>query len=210
MYRSSQTAQELIEELSAEMDVWEAFPPEWYLRFINALEQTLYSHSLLFPERVTLMPERSREKMGSVPLRSAVRNDFPREEDILRVYADSNRELSRMSPDLAPLFPCTYFVAGEGENAALFFRPACTAKLTVYYRMRPAEKNLSNYQTEHLAIPDEYLELLKEKLRGEAFLAVGEPEEAKNHLGAYNAYLSSFLLWAKDQNHRIGGVGRGE
>ena len=208
MYRSTQTAKELIDELSDEMDVWEPFPPEWYLSFINQVEQSLYAHSLLFPEKKVLSPRREGGRMGEVLLSGAVENASPREEDIVAVYADHARELTPVSPDLFSLFPASYFVEGEGDAAKIVYRPARSECLTVYFRRRPTPKTLDNYDEEHLAIPDEYVELLKEKLRGEAFFAVGEAEEAKNHLGAYNAYLNSFLLWAGERKQVLGGIGR--
>ena len=206
MYQSTQTAKEFVDALSEEMDVWEAFPLTRYLDWINAVEQPLYAHSVCFPARRVVHPT---VRCGQVALADAVGNSSPREEDILRIYTDRRRELTPMEADLAPLFPYSYCVSGEGAEATVRYLPRGVRTLEIYYRCRPTPKTPENYETEHIALPDEYLELLREKVRGEAFFAAGEAGEAQNHLGAYQAYLDSFLIWAKDRKHEVGGDARG-
>lgn len=204
MFESNVTARVLIDGLKDEIDVSAPFEDLWYIGWINEVEQTLYSG--LIEER------REKQKIISV-LGSPLDTSFTdialsgfevNPEDILAVYADGTKELTHMSTENARLFPNSYRFAEYNGETLLGIKPFNAKTVTVVYRDKPELKTVDNIETETIKLPLEFMEMLKEKIRGEAFAAVGEYTESANHLTAYNQYLDTFSQYLAMRRETFG------
>lgn len=209
MFESNITARVLIDGLKKEIDVSAPFGDAWYIGWINEVEQTLYG-GLIEERGKTTLTSNGGSPIGSTGLFNGAplkdKGFLP--EDVLSVYADGNMELTRMERENAEIFSKSYcFGEGNpGSNALgtiLEWRPK-VKNVTVFYRKKPTLKTEDNIATETIKLPLEFLEMLKEKIRGEAFAAVGEYGESSNHLTAYNQYLDTFSQYLAMRHESFG------
>lgn len=179
IYDSKTSAKAVIDDVINEADIALEIPPATYLRWLNELEQNIYGGIVKGTRK-----EETTGADGKITIGGAV-------EDITAIYSGTDA-LAKVSAELLPLMRNSNFYAicdgevltdyGDGEFA-------------VYYIDRPALKTSSNYNTETVKVPTEFLELVYSKLRGEAYKLANEDGLAAKWLADYNARLADFAAW---------------
>ncbi len=194
MYDCGITAKAFTQTVQSEADISLAIPEASWLRWINTVEQFLYSEVL--KEFVK----------AEIPYTGDV---FPVSEigenvtfdDIISVYGD-DVELDRagvisgISVSDRPMYWTDY--AGKLH---LHTGDTTPAVITVVYRLRPSLKVTGD---EHINIPVEWLDMLAARMRGEAYKIANEDGLAGKWLNDYNMQLETFKIWAAGRNERYG------
>lgn len=179
IYDSKTTAKAVIDDVINEADIALEIPTAPYLRWLNELEQNIYGGIIKGTRK-----EETTGADGKITIGGAV-------EDITAIYAGSDA-LAKVSAELLPLMRNSNFYAiCNGEVLTDY----SDGEFTVYYIDRPTLKTSSNYTTETVKLPAEFLELAYCKLRGEAYKLANEDGLAAKWLNDYNALLSDFVAW---------------
>lgn len=179
MYESSITAKDVIETVEAEADIALGIPVKTYLRWLNELEQLLYSQFIRDLDARLVTAEN-----GVIEADCA-------EEDIVFVYCGTDM-LAKISPEMLPLMSNDNFYAVSGGRIITQYG---APKYTIYVLERPVCKTESNYSTETVKLPVEFIELVYSKLRGEAYKLANEDGLAAKWLADFNAKLEDFNVW---------------
>ena len=179
IYDSKKTAQALIDEVINEADISLYITIPTYIRWLNALEQSIYGGIVKGTVKETV-----KGNNGKIPVSKAV-------EDITAIYAGSDA-LAKISAELLPLMSNDNFYAISNGNVLTNYGDA---DFDVYYTERPTLKTESNYNTETVKLPVEFLELVYCKLRGEAYKLANEDGLAAKWLADYNAQIADFAAW---------------
>lgn len=179
MYDSKVTAKAVIDDVINEADIALEILASTYIRWLNELEQQLYSTVI------------RRTKSESVESADGVILVSCDPEDIVSIYCGSD-ELARVAPETMPLVDnLNFYAIDDGEVVTAYGDDA----FTVYCVERPVLKTEDNYHTETVKLPLEYLEIAYSKLRGEAYKLANEDGLAAKWLNDYNALLADFSVW---------------
>ena len=128
-------------------------------------------------------------------------NEAPvRFEDIYAVYAD-NTQLIKSTLASGIVFSDTYF---KDENKLGLHFSKIPAELTIVYTVRPVLKTAKNISVEKVKVPAEFIDLVKAKLRGEAYKLANEDSLAAKWLNDYNVLLETFREWVRSKDSVFG------
>ena len=196
MFDSGIPANDLIRDLKDEVDAAYEIPDSAYIKWLNALEQLLYSEFIREQNKIVVTdPPVNKIIISSLP---APAGESPvRFEDIHTVYAGGT-QLIKSTLTSGVIFPDTYYKHGVdiGYNT-----DGTVSEITVIYFVRPALKSVGSSDSDHtteqssVKIPYEFIELIKARLRGEAYKLCNEDAAAAKWLNDYNALLESFKQW---------------
>lgn len=193
MYDCSITANRFIATVQEETDISAVIPQESWLRWINAVEQFLYT------EVIAEYAAREIAVEGAeIPL-SAIGAEVTYD-DIIRVYGD-DVELDRAGVITASVpsdYPIYYTDYSGNLCIRMDYEPSV---LRVVYRIRPSVKVTGE---EHVALPVEWLDMLAARLRAEAYKIANTDDQAGKWMQDYNVQLESFKIWATKRNERYG------
>ena len=197
MFDSGIKVNDLIDELKAEVDIAVEIHDETYISWLNALQQILYTEVIREQKKITLPPS------NSSPLDLSgldIENDEnrPRFEDIYAVYAD-NVQLIKSTVTSGVIFPDTYYK----DNGNLGYN-AVPDKLTIVYIVKPALVTATNYHNKNVMVPSEFIDLVRAKLRGEAYKLANEDILAAKWLNDYNVLLETFKVWVAEKKPNFG------
>ena len=197
MFDSGIKTEDLIKDLKSEIDVALEIPDETYIFWLSSLEQLLYSEFIKEQNKITVIdPPEDIINIASVYTPAG---ESPlRFEDIHTVYAD-NIQLIKSTAASGVIFPNTYYKIGLdiGYNV----KRAVTEMVIVYF-VRPKVK--TDGETENVMLPYEFIDLVKAKLRGEAYKFCNEDAVAAKWLNDYNALLENFRQWLELRQAKFG------
>ena len=187
MFDSGITASSLIKDLKSEVDVAAEIPDNTYLTWLNALEQLMYSEIIREQGKI-LIADPAKNKININSLIAPVGESPVRFEDIYTIYADGV-QLIKSTLTSGTIFPNTYYKHGVdiGYNT-----DDDVSEMVIMYFVRP---KIRSGLTGNVMIPYEFIELVKSKLRGEAYKLCNEDAAAAKWLNDYNALLDSFRQW---------------
>lgn len=207
MFDSGITAKELIEAIKEEADIALDIPDENYIQWLNSLEQLLYSEVIkeqkafthTLPDILPISLDEIDVSEGEAPLRY---------EDLHAVYVDDT-QLIKSTVASGGIFPNTYY---KDDNKLVFNVPypktvnnvPYPKTVKAVYFVRPALKTPENIDTAHVCVPVEFIELVKAKLRGEAYKLVNEDNLVAKYLNDYNVLLETFKLWITEKASNFG------
>ena len=191
MYDCGITAKAFIETVQGEADISAVIPEASWLRWINTVEQFLYSEILAEYVRVEIPYA---EKIPLASIGEGVTYD-----DIISVYGD-DVELDRAGVIAGtaverPMYWTDY------EGNVILRTAVVPSQVFVVYRLRPTIKKTG---AETIRIPVEWLDLLAARMRGEAYKVANEDGLAGKWMNDYNMQLESFKIWAAKRNERYG------
>ena len=198
MYNSGVTLSDIITELSGEVDIAGSIPDSAYIRWVNTLEQLIYTDILGFYGRQNVTLAGGGFALSSIT--SGTGEDSCRYDDIVKVYGDG-REYVRAGVISSVIFDGDkgiYWQDGDSVKVSPIVEPDT---VTVIRRIRPAIKTTTAGM---VMLPYEWLELVMSKLRGEAYKIANDDGQAAKWLEDYNAQLSSFTEWARKRQERYG------
>lgn len=203
MYDSGITARSLISNVSSEADITIPIDSDSWYRWINAVEQFIYTEILNEYTSVTLnYAELTNDTINlNNDITTANGCAAPNFDDIIKVYADET-ELDRTSVISGLIFvdkPLYYpdYVGNIKMNLT-----GCPEIIIVVYRLRPELK--SSLSDGNINIPVEFIDMLAARMRGEAYKIANEDNLSAKWLSDYNIQLESFKLWASRRNERYG------
>lgn len=208
MFDSGISAKDLIAQLKSEVDAAEEIPNATYITFLNALEQMLYADFIKEQNtiKVSLSPA-----VNTFPatvdlsgLEIPDTEDNVTFEDIYAVYVNHNLQLIKTSPANGIIFPNSYYKTG-GNLSYSSKNPV--REIRIVYIVKPAVKTVDEndvIQDGNVMIPLEFIELVKSKLRYEAYMLVNEYTAAANWVNVFNSLLTTFSEWLANREPQFG------
>lgn len=205
MFDCGITANNLIKGLKDEIDVALEIPDETYFVWLNSFEQLLYSDIIHEQNKITLrMSEELNFASDAVITLSALyvppETDRIKFEDICAVFADRT-QLLLSDIQHGELFPNTYYKINNnlGYNTAFDgqYDKIIPNEVTIFYYVRPAikKKTDTNAAVTGVRMPLEFTELMRARLRGEAYKLCNEDGTAAKWFADYNTLLENFKIW---------------
>ncbi len=198
LYDSAVTTADFILGLRDELDIASIIPDSAFIRWLNTVEQTVYTELIREMRSVHLTVDYVNGDTPSFSLSDIVPSDGEDPvifDDILKVYVDGI-ELDRVSLISGVTFDNLgmYYVDG-GRVMVKTLVPASEA--TVIHVVRPVKKAVENGELpgETVKLPAEWLEIAASRLRGEAYKLANDDNLAAKWLNDYNLYLEQFKVW---------------
>lgn len=195
MFNSGKSVKELITELKDEVDIALEIPDTTYISWLNSAEQLLYSEVIKEQRELTVPNPTSTVKFDELTVSE---EESPiRFEDIHTVYAD-DVQLMKSTLASGQIFPDTFYKHNDNLG---FNSPFKTKELKIVYFARPKVKTSDEG---NVMIPIEFIDLIKAKLRGEAYKLVNEDALAGKWLTDYNVILENFKAWCNNKASQFG------
>ncbi|MBQ4556519.1 MAG: hypothetical protein IJA60_02595 [Clostridia bacterium] len=204
MFKSTITAKELIAELKNEVDIAIPISDASYVLWLNALEQLLYTEIIQQQKCFAKSIVDSSVHLLSVCDIPVSEDESPvRFEDIYAVYVD-DVQLIKSTVASGVIFPNTFFKNGSDIGLNI---PEGAKDIKIIYFVKPALKTVDeggNAREECINIPIEFMDLVKAKLRGEAYKTANEDVLAAKWLNDYNILLETFKAWISNKAAQFG------
>lgn len=127
----------------------------------------------------------------------------PRFEDIFAVYADDT-QLIKSSVTSGVIFPDTFY---KDNNNIGYHTKEEPEELTIVYMTKPALVTVTEddeINDANVMVPVEFIDLVKAKLRGEAYKLANEGDISAMWLNDYNILLETFKVWIATKAHNFG------
>lgn len=202
MFDSGISVKNLIDELkNTEVDIALEIPNITYVTWLNALQQILYTEIIKEQKKRVFKPPFNMEE--GISLEAENNENKPSFEDIHTVYADDT-QLIKSTVTSGMIFPNTYYK----NNENLYFNTKeQPTELTVVYYVKP--KLVKTDEEDEIGegnvmIPIEFIDLVKAKLRGEAYKLANEDNIAAKWLNDYNNLLETFKVWIASKSSTFG------
>ena len=195
MFNSGKSVNELITELKNEVDIALDIPDSTYIGWLNAIEQLCYSEIIKEQREITVSNPTSPISLSELTVSD---EESPiRFEDVYAVYADGV-QLMKTTLASGQIFPDTFYKDNDDLG---FNSPYMTKELTIIYLARP---KIRTSATGNVMFPVEFIDLVKAKMRGEAYKLVNEDALAGKWLNDYNASLENFKAWCNNRASQFG------
>ena len=204
MFDSGISVKSVIEELkNTEVDIALDIPNITYVTWLNELQQMLYTETIKEQRKAILNPTTLSNPFNLSVIPTGSGESIPRFEDIYAVYAD-DLQLIKSSVASGNIFDNTFYK----ENNELGYNvKEIPNKLKIIYIVRPAIVTVDSndeISDANVMIPLEFIDLVKAKLRGEAYKLVNEDGIASKWLNDYNILLETFKLWITSKSSNFG------
>ena len=202
MFDSGISVKNLIEDLNTEVDIALTIPNATYVQWLNSLQQLLYTEIIKEQKKKVLQPPFENNLIDISSIAESNEN-APRFEDIHAVYADET-QLIKSTVASGVIFPNTFYKLGD---KLVFHTKDKPAEITIIYFVKPALVEVDdNYNTNNVKvmIPIEFIDLVKAKLRGEAYKLANEGELSAMWLNDYNILLETFKAWIAEKSPNFG------
>lgn len=211
MFDSGISVKNLVEELKNEVDVALDIPNATYVTWLNSLQQLLYTEVIKEQkehiEHISSMFDDFEcvERSFDLSTIKAEGELSPRFEDVHAVYADDT-QLIKSTVASGIIFPYTYYK----KDGMLAYKAKLTnfhIALKIVYCVKPELINVGSDDVigeSNVMLPIEFIDLVKAKLRGEAYKLANEFDYAANWLNDYNILLEAFKVWIADKSPTFG------
>jgi hypothetical protein len=196
MFDSGISVKDLIDELNAEVDIALDIPNTAYAGWLNSLQQLLYSEIIKEQKKVVVELPASGVISLSSPL--GIDENRTRFEDIYAIYAN-DKQLIKSTLASGKIFPDTFYKINNdvGINAT-----PIPSEVEIIYIVKPLL--VKNINEANVMIPIEFIDLVKSKLRGEAYKLANEDGIAAKWLNDYNMLLETFKVWIAEKSPNFG------
>lgn len=193
---------DFIEELKNEVDIAIEIPDYIYLSWLNSLHQLLYTEIIKEQKKVVLTSSlQSPVDISKIDIDKEL-EEVPRFEDIYAVYTDDGTQLMKSTVASGVIFPNTFY---KDDNKLGYNTSSTPKSLTIIYIVRPKNLNITDELNDWCVyLPDEFIDLAKAKLRGEAYKLANEDELAAKWLNDYNVLLENFKAWIAEKSPDFG------
>lgn len=161
----------------------------------------------------TFIPQLVRGEYETAPLVEPTKNppiicDLPasngearvRFEDLHAVFV-GNTQLIKTTLTSGQVFPYSYY---KVDNQLGIHLGEKLDGIKVIYKVRPVPKTEATYGDLNVMVPTEFIDLVKAKLRGEAYKVANEDDVAAKWLNDYNVLLETFKLWLSEKQPTFG------
>lgn len=195
MFNSGKSVSELITELRDEVDIALEIPTSTYLLWLNGIEQLCYSEIIKEQREAKVLNPTTPISMDSITVSE---EEAPiRFEDVYAVYADGV-QLMKTTLASGTIFPDTFYKHNDDLGINI---PYQTRELKIIYIARPKVKTA---EEGNVMMPIEFIDLVKAKMRGEAYKLVNEDAMAGKWLNDYNMMLENFKTWCSNRSSQFG------
>ena len=201
MFDSKILVSSLINDLVDEVDIAIDIPNSYYVSWLNALEQLLYSE-IIKEQKEIILPFPDDNKIDLLELEHSYDESDIRFEDIHAVYA-GKKQLIKTTITSGVIFPDTYFKT----NNCLGVSASFPEEIKIVYYVRPALKEIDaqgKLIDSTIMVPVEFIDLVRAKLRGEAYKVANEDALAAKWLNDYNVLLDTFSVWVANKSSNFG------
>lgn len=199
MFNSGISAKDLVAQLKNEVDVAIPIPNVSYVSWLNSLEQLLYTE-LIQEQGVLELDSVSSGVIGIDTLNVPNGENAVRFEDIHAIYAD-DVQLIESTLASGVIFHNTYYKVSNNIGLNMKKQPQT---IKIIYYVRPALKTEDNADTEYVKVPIEFIDLVKAKLRGEAYKLANEDSLSAKWINDYNVLLETFKMWLTGKQSEFG------
>jgi hypothetical protein len=205
MFDSGISVNAIVEELNTEVDIALDIPNKTYVQWLNALQQLLYTEVIKEQKRFVLVsPPPS--TIGMDVIVTDNNENPPRFEDIYAVYAD-DVQLIKSTVTSGIIFPFTYYKDNNniGYNTRIVDGvQVIPNEVTIVYIIKPALIDYNDIEKATVMMPIEFIDLVKAKLRGEAYKLANEDVLSAKWLNDYNILLENFKMWISEKASNFG------
>ena len=202
MFDSGISVKSLIEELNAEVDIALDIPNATYVSWLNSLQQLLYTE-IIKEQKKMVFKSPFTTPIGLSYITTESNENKPRFEDVVAVYAD-DRQLIKSTLASGKIFSDTYYK----NNNDIAFNTLCNpTEFTIVYIVKPATSKVFSgdvIDDSNVMVPVEFIDLVKAKLRGEAYKLANEDGIAAKWMNDYNTLLETFRAWIADKSSNFG------
>lgn len=199
MFNSGIKATDLIEQIKNEADVAIPIPDINYITWLNAVEQLLYTE--LIQEQGKIELDNVSDNVIDISTLTFSADENPiRFEDIHAIYAD-DVQLIESTLASGVIFHNTYYKVNNNIGLNMKKQPQT---IKIIYYVRPALKTEDNADTEYVKVPIEFIDLVKAKLRGEAYKLANEDSLSAKWINDYNVLLETFKMWLQGKQSEFG------
>lgn len=203
MFDSGISVKNLIEELkNTEVDIALDIPNATYVSWLNSLQQLLYTEVIKEQKKTVLKPTLA-SPIRILSISTENDENRPYFEDIHAIYAD-NVQLIKSTLTSGVIFPNTFYKDNNNIGYNTDFTPT---ELTIVYIVKPALVTVTEndeINDANVMIPMEFIDLVKAKLRGEAYKLANEDSIAAKWLNDYNILLETFKAWITEKSSDFG------
>jgi hypothetical protein len=203
MYDSGTTAAALIALVQAEADISVTIASATWYRWINEVEQLLYTEIIKELKSIILTVSTSTISMASVTALSTEQQAIF--EDIYKVYANGKelQKSSLISSISLSGYKSVWYKTGGNIGISLAGGDSATSVTIVYY-VRPKLKASADSPAANIKLPTEFLEMMACRLRGEAYKLANDDGQSAKWLTDYNSYVETFKVWVTSHNAGYG------
>ena len=187
MFDSGISAKDIIKMVQSEADVALPIPDETYIDWINTLEQFLYTGIIHEQDIIRCSTDDVSEHNISI-------------DDIYSIYTISPKlQLSKCNPIMSLTLNDVWWI----DNNKIYTKSRYdTSSVNIVYWVKPPLKTMDNNY--NIAIPLAFIDMVKAKLRAEAYLIENESVLASNWMAIYNTQLEYFKEWVQQRASQIG------
>lgn len=210
MFDSGISVKDLIDELkNTEVDIALEIPNKTYVEWLNSLQQLLYTE-IIKEQRKTVLKPPFTSPLSILSIEIGNNENRPYFEDIYAIYADDT-ELIKSSVTSGVIFPNTFY---KDNNNIGYNTKTVPTEITIVYIVKPALVTMTTHgnikdvyddgNPINVMIPVEFIDLVKAKLRGEAYKLANEDVIAGKWLNDYNTLLETFKAWITEKSSNFG------
>ena len=199
MFDSGISVKKLIDGLQSEVDIALEIPDETYIEWLNSLQQLLYTEVIKEQKKTTLQGA-ILNPIGLSLIMKENNENTPIFEDIHAVYADGI-QLIKSTLTSGVIFPNTFY---KNQNKIGYCTENPPQEIIIIHIVRPALVTIEQYDNANIMIPIEFIDLVKAKLRGEAYKLANEDNLAAKWLNDYNTLLETFRAWITEKASNFG------
>ena len=205
MFDSGISLSSVIEQLKDEVDIAYPITNKQYVEWANSLEQLLYSE--IIQEQKEWIYEYLEEDN---PIELDSINDIHSDEapvsfeDIYTIYAD-HVQLTKVNIASAKIFPNVFYKVDNNLGFSLVDTEDVV--LRIIYFVRPKLKTVSENDEVgegNIMLPAQFIDLMKAKLRGEAYKLANEDNLAAKWINDYNVLMETFKAWIANKSSNFG------
>lgn len=205
MFDSGIKAADLIQSLKNEIDVAYPITGDMYVQWLNSTEQLLYSEIIKEQGIIDIeIPEDGSDIINLAKLSVPEDENNIRFEDIYMVLING-MQMTKTNISTGELIDKTYFKLGG--NVKYHYSDE-TETIRIIYHVKPKLKTVTSpddeISAENVMIPIEFIELIKSKIRAEAYKIANENVFAGNWANEYNVLLENFKVWIAGRNAEYG------
>lgn len=209
MFDSGISVKDLIEELNTEVDIALDIPDTEYASWLNSLQQMLYSEIIKEQNKITVEnPDSNVISISSLSIENG--ENRPYFEDIYAIYV-GKKQLMKTTLASGAIFGDTFC---KVNNNIWINTLSPLENVHIIYIVKPAlvtcntHKNIKeaddNGNPINVMVPVEFIDLVKAKLRGEAYKLANEDSLAAKWLNDYNVLLETFKAWVAEKSPTFG------
>lgn len=202
MFDSTIELRDAVAELKEEIDIAVPIPNSSYVQWANAVEQLLYREYICEQGELVVIHDAVR---GSVDLEELTpKGEAPiRFEDVLTVFSGGT-QLIKTTLAGGQVFDECYFK----RNGLLEYKSVPGADIIkIIYYVKPRLKTVDGGDiigSGNIMLPIEWVDVLKARLRAEAYKIANEDAIAAKWANDYNVLLENFKAWLEQKKPVFG------